>query len=163
MSNHRYDLTRMIADLRANHLVNAPGTEQELRQLELRLGVQLDTELREFYSATNGATILGKEEWRYRILKLEEVERVRKLILGEDREEAGPAGWYAICDVHDGNYVAAEFDERNGEVLRLLDCYHETFPLQCKAVAGSFSEFLFRALNGGDCLYWLPGITNCPC
>ena len=39
----------------------------------------------------------------------------------------------------------------------LLDAWHETYSLQVRQIAASFSEFLERALASGDHLFWLGG------
>jgi hypothetical protein len=139
------------------HWPNPPASERQLRESEERLGFPLDPQMRAFYARCNGAQLYSMPAWRYRILRIEEIQRVRKLILGQDDDRAGPSNWYAICDVQDGDYVCAQVDFPTGRVNGVIDCFHEVFPdtNYCTIIADDFLEFLERAIAGGDRLYWL--------
>jgi len=69
----------------------------------------------------------------------------------------GAASWYTLVYCQDSDYVLIDVAAQQGVHYPLLDAWHETYPLQVRQIAASFSEFLERALASGDHLFWLGG------
>lgn len=109
---------------------------------------------------TNGAELIERlPDTPYRILPLSKIVRARVAIYGEDDDKWGPASVYALCDVHDGNYVLVDVSRQENGRYPLFDGDHEEWPdpAYCKQVASSFSEFLEQVLRTRRSLYWIPG------
>jgi hypothetical protein len=151
------DLHRLLLEISRAHFPNPPASPEQVAAFERSAGWRLDPELRAFYLHCDGADLFQKPDSPYRLLPLSRIVRVRQAILGRDTDEAGPAAWYALCDVGDSDYVAVDTSRAENGLYPLLDCFHETFtePGSCTRIASSFSEFLQRALSSGGRLYWL--------
>lgn len=148
----------ILCEVREKHLAAPGATEAALRNLEAECGYSLPNDLRAFYLATNGAQLfVGEYGWAHRVLPIEEVCLARKLIWPDDFDAPSPAGWFAICDEQDGNYVAADLAQVEGTRCPMIDCYHETFaePEYYRVVAESFTEFMGKMLAAGGLSYYL--------
>ncbi|HLL54395.1 MAG TPA: SMI1/KNR4 family protein [Myxococcaceae bacterium] len=147
----------LLDEIRRFHFPEQPATADEISAFEARSGWSLDPDLRAFYQAFNGARLFRDTCSPYRLLPLSEVVRARVAILGprRDRDEFGPSYWHAICDMQDGNYVALDVGSPQAGAYPLRDCFRESFPDHCRIVAGSFGEFLERALRSEGFSYWL--------
>ncbi len=71
-------------------------------------------------------------------------------------EMSGADGWYAIADLHDGNFIVMDLATVDGERVDILDGCWETLD-RAPTIAKSFTEFLSRSLadpravsGGGD-------------
>ena len=126
----------------------------EIDRAEKAAGQKLPEDLRAFYRRFSSASVQqGLMGWLYSFLPLNQVRPVSELILDKEPAPPGTAGWLAVCDVQDGNYIA--LDPRSGTYI---DCFHETFgvPGQCAIVAISFGELVTQCLTGGnDQLFFL--------
>jgi hypothetical protein len=151
------DMHQLLLELSRSHFPNPPASPEQVAAFERTTGWRLDPDLRAFYWHCNGADLFQKPDSPYRILPLHKIVRVRQAILGRDADDAGPAAWYALCDVGDSDYVAVDTSSVEHDRYPLLDCFHETFtePNSCTRIASSFSEFLKRALSSGGRIYWL--------
>lgn len=138
----------LIHEVIEKHRPNSPLDESSIAKLEIALGYQLPSDLREFYKHCNGAQVF---DFVYSILPLEQVQRTGVYIFGEENANLAPQSWYAICDMMDGNYIGIDFDslKRDGKTCSIIDCFHEThgMPGEDNIIALSFTEFLYRALN----------------
>ncbi|WP_338866289.1 SMI1/KNR4 family protein [Myxococcus stipitatus] len=135
------------------HYPHAPATNAEIDAFEARAGWRLDAELRAFYLRMNGAELFRPlPDANYSILSLAELARARVRMRGADDDSWGPASWWVLVDCQDSDFLLV--DVATPGPYPLLDAFHETFP-RVRQVADSFSDFLRRALAGGDRLYWL--------
>ncbi|MCC6359386.1 MAG: SMI1/KNR4 family protein [Phycisphaerales bacterium] len=141
-----------------DHEAERPASLRQIAAAERRLGFPLDIELRAFYRAMNGAWLFrnrAKGTFRYRPLPLTEIRNMRRVFLLDD-DEPGPGNWYSFCELMDSNFVGAEIDPSSGRIVSLRDCFHEVVPdRSATIVARNLREFLIRALDGGDRVYWL--------
>jgi hypothetical protein len=148
----------LLEEISRRHFPNPPASSEEIAAFERRVGWRLDPDLRAFYLHCNGAELFERRpETNYWLLPLSKIIRARVAILGEDTDAYGPASWFVLCNVQDGNYVMLDASVRNDERYPLLDGWHEGFPQPkyCKRIANSFEEFLGQALQSGGSLYWL--------
>ncbi|NNB88201.1 SMI1/KNR4 family protein [Corallococcus exiguus] len=152
-------MRRLLAEVSARHFPNPPATHAQVEAFEARVGWQLDDDLRAFYLHCDGATLFAPREKapNYRILPLDEIERARVKMRHEDTDTHGPASWYTLLYLQDGDYILADVARQVDGRYPLLDAFHETFPdpAETQRIAASFSEFLERALASGDDFFWL--------
>ncbi|HZI15025.1 MAG TPA: SMI1/KNR4 family protein [Myxococcus sp.] len=150
-------IRHVLEELSRAHFPGPPATPAQVAEFEARVGWKLDADLREFYLHCDGATLFVSrdEDPSYRILPLAEVRRARVAMRGEDDDSMGPSSWYTLVYCQDSDYVLVDVARQQEECYPLLDAFHETYPLHVRRIAASFSEFLERALRGGDRLYWL--------
>jgi hypothetical protein len=150
-------IQQMLAEISRRHFPNSPATPAQIEEFERRAGWRLDPDLRAFYLHCDGADLFERPNSPYRILPLAGVIRARVAIRGKDDDSRGPASWYVLCEVQDGNYVVVDVGSQQGDRYPLIDGYREMFPdpEYCGRIADSFSEFLGKALRSGGSHYWL--------
>ena len=150
-------MQELLAELSRDHFPNPPATPAEVEEFEQREGWRLDPDLRAFYLHCNGAELFKKPASPYRIQPLSKLIRARLAIRGKDEDSRGPASWYALCALHDSNYVLLDVSEQEAGRYPILDGYREAFPDPhfCKRIAGSFAEFLAGALRSHGQWFWL--------
>lgn len=155
-------INELLEDLTRHHFPNPPATVEQIQAFEARVGWRLDPDLRAFYLRCDGAELLKHPDSPYRILPLSEIVRARVAILGEDDDKWGPASWYAICALHDSNYVVLDVSRSQDGYYPIIDGYREMFPdpAYCQQIAGSFSEFLTGALRSNGNWFWLEKQTT---
>lgn len=153
-------ISSLLEEVSRQHFPNPPASPREIEEFEQRAGWKLDEDLLAFYLHCNGAKLFTQPDAPFRFLPLSKIVRARVAFYREDTDADGPAGWYVVCALHDGDYVLLDADaQRNGR-YPLRDGWHEAFPdpEACKQIAGSFSEFLAEALRSGGRQFWLkPG------
>ena len=157
-SRRQRSIDELIAEIRKRHYP-LPPKRGAVARIEARIGCALPEDVRRFYSVLGGANLFKKHDARYQIVEPKLVRPVALDVLCDDdaSELPVPPSWFSICYVRDGNYVAIDLPAKpNGEVW-LIDCFHETIGLEdySTVIALSFSEFLQRALESKDELYWL--------
>ncbi|WP_257450800.1 SMI1/KNR4 family protein [Archangium lipolyticum] len=147
----------LLEQVSRDHFPNPPATPAQLDDFERRVGWRLDPELRAFYLHCNGAELFERPNSPYRFLPLSGIIRARIAIRGRDEDSRGPASWYVLCDVGDGNYVLIDAGNSMNGRYPLMDGYREMFPdpEYCERIASSFSEFLDRTLASGGRHFWL--------
>jgi hypothetical protein len=147
----------LLEQVSRDHFPNPPATPAQLDEFERRVGWHLDPELRAFYLHCNGAELFERPNSPYRFLPLSGIIRARIAIRGRDEDSRGPASWYVLCAVGDGNYVMVDAGSPMNGLYPLMDGYREMFPdpEYCERIASSFSEFLERALASGGRHFWL--------
>ena len=119
------------------------------------MGWQLDVDLRAFYLHCDGAALFRPlPDANYSILSLAEIQETLLRLRRRDDGAAEAASWYPVVDCQDSDFVLLDV-ARPGGPHPLLDAWHETYPLQVRRIAASFSEFLERALASDDQLFWL--------
>ncbi len=152
-------MQRLLSEMTRSHFPNLPATPAQIVDFEARMGWRMDPELRAFYLHCDGGTLFvpRSEDPNYRILPLVEIERARVSMRGQDDDSMGAASWYTLVYCQDSDYVLIDVAAQQGGHYPLLDAWHETYPLQVRQIAASFSEFLERALASGDPLFWLGG------
>lgn len=161
-------MDELIDEIFAKHTAYPPGGNSQIMEFEAEAGYALPVDLKRFYARCNGAILFGDEHlFSYRILPVEEIKRTRIYIFGpeSDNDSLAPGAWFAICDLMEGNYVGIDLNSiaPDGTTCSIIDCFHEThgIPGGNKIIAKSFTEFLQRALNGGQDPYWLrPGFAG---
>ncbi|RKG99763.1 SMI1/KNR4 family protein [Corallococcus sp. CA053C] len=150
-------IERLLAEISRSHFPNAPATPAQLAAFEVRVGWVLDADLRAFYLHCDGATLFQprQEDPNYRILSLAEIQRARIAMRRRDEDAFGPASWYTLLYLQDSDYIVLDAARQANGRYPLLDAYHETYPLEVRPIASSFSEFLEKALASGDDYFWL--------
>ncbi|PTL80916.1 SMI1/KNR4 family protein [Vitiosangium sp. GDMCC 1.1324] len=151
-------ISSLLEEVSRDHFPHPPATPREIEEFERRVGWKLDSDLRAFYLHCNGAELFKRlPNTPYRLLSLAEIIRARVAIYGEDDDRWGPASMYAICDVQDGDYVLVDVARQENGRYPFVDGYHEAWPdpYYCEQVAGSFSEFLEKALRSKGRLFYL--------
>ena len=151
------DVQAIVNEVKEKHFPEPGASVTEIVDFEHRVGFQLPNDMREFYRHVNGAKLFDPVFPPYRFLPIAQIELVAALIFGRDSAIDSPQSWYAICDVGDGNYVAADLSSTMGEKFSMIDCFHEAFPdpEYCKPITHSFSQFLLNALRSNGRLFWL--------
>lgn len=153
-------MSSLLEEVSLHHFPYPPASPEEIAEFERRVGWRLDPDLRAFYLHCNGAELIERlPDSPYQILPLAEIVRARIAIRGKDDDSRGPASWYALCDVQDGNYVLVDVSWQQDGRYPILDGFHEMFPNPeyCRQIAGSFAEFLEGALRSRQPAYWLRG------
>lgn len=147
----------LLEQVTRDHFPNPPATPAQLDEFERRVGWRLDPDLRAFYLHCNGAELFERPNSPYRFLPLSGIIRARIAIRGKDEDSRGPASWYVLCDVGDGNYVVVDTGDLKDGRYPLIDGYREMFPdpEYCERLAGSFAELLDKALRSGGRHFWL--------
>ncbi|QRN97382.1 SMI1/KNR4 family protein [Archangium violaceum] len=150
---------RFLEMVARSHFPNPPASPRQIEAFETRVGWKLDDELRAFYLRFNGAALFKRPDSPYRLLSLSEIVRARVALFGPsgDTDAHGPASWFVLCSVQDGDYVAIDVGRSSNGRHPLFDCVHELLPGSPAnaRIAWSFSDFLERALESEGRLYWL--------
>ncbi|WP_205519638.1 SMI1/KNR4 family protein [Pyxidicoccus caerfyrddinensis] len=149
-------MEQLLVEISRAHFPNAPATLAQVAAFEAQVGWKLDPDLRAFYLHCDGATLFRpRPHAKYRILPLAEIQRARVVMRGEDDDSMGAASWYTLLYLQDSDYVLVDVARQVAGRYPLLDAYHETYPLEVRQLAASFSEFLERALSSSNRLFWL--------
>ncbi len=156
-------LESLFEVIRRDHVLSPPLPAGQVKELEAGLSYPLPTDWKEFYSLCNGLLLFDDA---YTFVPLEEVRRVRIDIYGDDidYDDGATQTWYSVCDIQDGNYIAADLASVNGDHCRMLDCFHEDLA-PAKIIALSLTEFLDKALKSEGRQFWLvdyPGYGYTP-
>lgn len=150
-------IPKLVEKLRGDqsHALNPPASGAEIKAVESRLGVKLPDDLKQFYSLANGGRLfVSGEEAIYGIFRVDCIKLVRVLVTGSDEEGAGPGDWYALVDLRDGNFIAAQFSQ-SGHAVHYIDIFHETFPdPETRIVATDFCSLL-EGMSSKPELFWL--------
>jgi hypothetical protein len=137
------------------HFPRPPATPAQIAAFEARVGWTLDLDLLAFYLHCDGCTLFEPlPDARYRVLPLDEIQRVRRAIRASDEEADGAASQYTLVDMQDTNYVIIDAAQTVNGHHPLFDAWHETYP-QVEHIAASFAEFLEKALHSGNRTFWL--------
>jgi hypothetical protein len=156
---HMKKMDRLLEELLGHHYPEPPATLDEISEFERRIGWRLDPDLRTFYLHCNGARLFKAIDTPYHFLPLSEIVRGRVTIYGmdDDDDDHGPASWYNICDVHDGNCIVIDVNEQQEGYYPVIDGFHEAYgdPVECKQIANRFADFLEGALASGGRQFWL--------
>lgn len=157
MANEPVPLSLLLEEVLRQHFPNPPATPAQIDAFEHRMGWCLDPDLRAFYLNCDGAALYDRVEPPFRFLSLAEIVRARVYLRGTDADEAGPATWYTVCTVLDGNCIILDVSHQEAGRYPIRDGYLEAFPRPeyCRQIAGSFSEFLAGALNSQGDWFWL--------
>ncbi|HEU5154425.1 MAG TPA: SMI1/KNR4 family protein, partial [Gemmatimonadales bacterium] len=78
-------LTDAITEVLRAHHPNPPATAAEIAEFERKHGILLDSDLRAFYAACNGASLFRIKDSPYEIVKLDEITSGEVAIFGTDR------------------------------------------------------------------------------
>lgn len=153
-------MRELLETISRNHTPSPPATPEEIGSFEQRMGWRLDSDLRAFYLHCNGARLFRTPtDCPYWLLPLSRIIRARVAMFGErnDDDSHGPASVYALCDVQDGNYVLLDVAHPTDGRYPLIDGDHEAWPdpHYCAQLAGSFSEFLEKALRSQGRQFWV--------
>lgn len=150
-------MEELLAELSRHHFPNPPARPGEIEEFERRVGWSLDADLRAFYLHCNGAELFRQPDSPYRFMPLSKIVRARVALRGQDDDSRGPASWYALCILEDSNFILVDVSTQQDGLYPIVDGYREAFPdpSYCKPIAGSFSEFLARALRSNGHWFWL--------
>jgi hypothetical protein len=157
MESSAVPMPPLLEEVSRLHFPEPPATPAQIEAFEQRVGWRLDPDLRAFYLHCNGAILFERNDPAFRFYPLEKILRARLAILREDTDAAGPASWYALCEVRESNYVLLDVSEQERGRYPLRDGYSERFPDPefCPRIARSFSEFLAGALRSEGRWFWL--------
>ncbi|MFL5343314.1 MAG: SMI1/KNR4 family protein [Hyalangium sp.] len=150
-------ISALLGEISSRHFPNPPASPQEIEEFEKRMGWKLDPDLRAFYLHCNGAKLFTQPDAPFRFLPLAKVVRARVAFYRDDTDAEGPATWYVICALHDGDYIIVDVGMQKSSRYPIIDGWHESFPdpTQCRQIASSFAEFLDGALRSGGRQFWL--------
>jgi hypothetical protein len=150
-------MDQLMEEVFRHHHPEPPATVAEVDAFERRIGWRLDPDLRIFYLHCNGASLFKRIDTPYQFLPLSEIVRGRLTIYGLDDDEHGPASWYSICHVHDGNCIVVDVADPSEGYYPVIDGFHEAYgdPVECKQIASCFSDFLGGALASKGRQFWL--------
>lgn len=150
-------MSALLEEVSRLHHARPPATPAQLDAFEQRVGWRLDPDLRAFYLHCDGADLFDRVDPAFSFPPLSELRRARVVMSQDDTDRAGPASWYAICEVRDGNYVLLDVSQQHDGRYPLRDGFREGFPdpTQCPQIASSFSEFLAGALRSNGRWFWL--------
>jgi len=125
----------------------------EIADFERRVA-PLDSKLRAFYGACNGAKLFRRIDSPFDILPLNGIATGQVAIYGSaPGAPPCPENVFAFCDLQDGNYLG--FEVVQGALYPILDLFHESWPERRRVVAWSFDDFLRDALRSGGEHFWL--------
>jgi len=146
------EIAGLFEKIRRDHSFFPPLPAERVRELESELDYALPTDLKEFYSFCNGAVLFGGD---YAFPPLEDVRRVRIDIFGADIDfsDGTTATWYSVCDIRDGDYIAAGLASVNDDHCWILECDREDLD-PARIIALSFTEFLGKALASAGSNFW---------
>lgn len=148
-------MEQLLAEVTRAHLPHPPATPEQIAAFEAKVGWQLDADLRAFYLHCDGAELFQPlPDANYSILSLADIQRVTARLRRRDGGAAGAASWFPLVDCQDSDFVLINVAGPGG-TYPLLDAYHETYPHSVRQIAASFREFLERALDSNDRLFWL--------
>ncbi len=149
------NLETCLSAIARDHFPSPPLAKDAFYAAISALPFPLPADLRAFYGFCNGARLFSLNDPHYRIVPLEMMRRTRLDIYGVDQDDYGSNTIYTICDVQDGNFIGIELSE-SGDHCRILDCFHEDFlEGERREIASSFTDFLRKALNSSNKLFWL--------
>ncbi|AKF84229.1 hypothetical protein MFUL124B02_41180 [Myxococcus fulvus 124B02] len=148
-------LEHLLNEVSRAHYPRPPASAREISEFEALVGWQLDDELRAFYRHCNGAELFKPlPDSNYSILSLTDVLRACVRVRRRDGGSPETASFFPLVDCQDSDWVLVDVAQPGGP-YPLLDAYHESYPRVVQRVAGSFREFLERALASEGQLYWL--------
>ncbi|MCE9672241.1 SMI1/KNR4 family protein [Myxococcus stipitatus] len=155
-------MDELLAEVSRLHHANPPATPAQIEAFEQGVGWRLDADLRAFYLHCDGADLFDPKAPAFRdpafsFFPLEQIRRARVVMRGQDTDRAGPASWFAICDVRDSNYALLDVSQQVDGCYPIRDGYNEAFPdpAYCRQIATSFREFLEGALRSEGRWFWL--------
>jgi hypothetical protein len=151
-------LDKLVTEVLSRHWPKPPLPSAERQRLLTAIPFSIPQDLAYFFTKCNGATLFDPDRSRYMLVGVEGFHPTRFDIFGRDEDAFGPAGLFTVCDVQDGNFVALDLSHAELSRCPTLDCFHETFgdpSYQLRVIAESFTDFLARALDSANKLYWL--------
>ncbi|NPC69056.1 SMI1/KNR4 family protein [Corallococcus exiguus] len=150
-------MSALLEEVSRLHHARPPATPAQLDAFEQRVGWRLDPDLRAFYLHCDGADLFDRVDPAFSFPPLSELRRARIVMGQDDTDRSGPASWYALCEVRDGNYVLLDVSQQHDGRYPLRDGFREGFPdpAQCPRIASSFAEFLAGALRSNGRWFWL--------
>ncbi|RKH63454.1 SMI1/KNR4 family protein [Corallococcus aberystwythensis] len=158
-------MTALLEEVSRLHHVHPPATPAQIDAFEQRMGWRLDADMRAFYLHCDGAELFGQWSPEYgrvidpafRFFPLAMIRRARVVMFKDDSDRAGPASWYAACEVRDSNYILVDVSEQHDGRYPIIDGYREAFPdpYYCRRIADSFGEFLAGPLTSNEQWFWL--------
>lgn len=124
--------------------------------------LSLPDDIRFFYRNLGGCDLFMNKDYCIRIVNPYEFVKTNLKMVGSDENDDISDYWFVIADTFDGGYISIDLhSDRFGR------CYDSSLGNhamrgQCKIIASSFTDFLFRQLNNkGDYWYWLkPGFNS---
>ena len=145
-------LDEIISIVIARHSANDPATPDQLQEFEKRAGYVLPDDMRRFYLNCNGAALFESDTSEPLVLlRVDEFERARIAIFGDDDDTRGSPSCYVFCDRGDGDYFGIDLSASDTTLMNrpVYDIWHEAYPDMeyCGIVAWSFHEFLEIVLS----------------
>ncbi len=150
-------MASLLEEVSRLHFPNPAATHEQIEAFEQRMGWRLDPDLRAFYLHCDGADLFNRIDSAFRIYPLALIRRARVVMRKSDTDAAGPASWYALCEVRDSNFILLDVSQQHRGRYPIRDGYNEAFPHPeyCREIAGSFSELLAGALRSKGRWFWL--------
>jgi len=141
--------------LRLSFVNRGPATELEIENLSRTFDFRLPAEYLDFLLCYNGL-----ELYKYEDVGGFEFFDASNLIEQNDsiRGDYDPVDWDSsiilFCRIiGEGNYLG--FRIKNENQYEVVDCFHESLPLEWVAIVTSFDYFLNRLIETGDEKFWL--------
>lgn len=148
-------LRHLLDEIAHGHFPHPAATPTQIAAFESQMGWKLDDDLRTFYLCCDGAELFRPlPDSNYSILSLADIQRACLRIRKRDAGSTATASYFPLVDCQDSDWVLVDVAHPGGP-YPLLDAYHETYPREVRRIAGSFHEFLERALGSNGHLYWL--------
>ena len=157
-------LTRLLQDLRRDHLCGEPASEEDLARAR---ALGLPNDLLRFYRHMNGSYLHATDKyagtflrnrrwWRWRILPIGDLKTIPEhgFMYRESPLYLLSKNWIALVDVGESDCLAVNVDpSARGEII---DCFHETVgePGQNTVIARTFTELLTSLLKSSE-PFWL--------
>lgn len=123
--------------------------------IQYQINLKLPIDLIKFYTICNGVELFLGEDFSYRILGIDELEKANKIILNENYEDDISNNWYVIATDYNGDYIAIDLSSH--KLGWCYDAYHETYALigDMPIIAKSFTELLVNLYqSNGKVSYW---------
>ncbi|RKH13718.1 SMI1/KNR4 family protein [Corallococcus sp. CA047B] len=150
-------MSPLLQEVTRLHFPRPPATSEQIEAFEQRVGWRLDPDLRAFYLHCDGADLFDRIDPPFRFHPLAQIVRARVALRGRDTDDRGPANWWSICAVKDGNCIILEVGAQQDDHYPLRDGYREMFPdpAYCPQISSRFALFFNSALQSNGEWFWL--------
>ena len=128
-------------------------TRDQIAQWEHMHRHELPADYKEFLGEVGSCSFHGRPDLDYtyavKCLPLSEIQPFAVTAYGESIPEI-PLGWYAIADIHEGNFIILDLDSVRNATANIIDGFSLMAHVEAPIIAISFTEFLKRSLDDPD-------------
>jgi len=149
------NILTIIRELK-KHYPKRPATNDEIDAVKNRVSYELPYSLIQLWRSMNGVSIFAQRNSPYRILSTHEFMSADDTFTFAQQSEHSKS-WYVFCDVQDANFAGIDLATVTNSGVECRDLFHEMYPdaKYCKVIAHSLEEFISKAIEAGDRLFWL--------